>query len=81
MEGLIHGGAYFLNFKVTPNQSIINYNQKNLFIRMPYFCNFVQVRVHVYFFYTNVLSFLTVDHLAGLRIFSVLLGDWIKAIK
>ena len=33
------------------------------------------------FFYTNVLSFLTVDHLAGLRIFSVLLGDWIEAIK
>ena len=48
--GLIFGGAYFLNFMVTPNQSIINYNQKNLFIRMPYFCNFVQVRVHVYFF-------------------------------
>ena len=48
---------------------------------MPYICNFVQVRVHVYFFYTNVLSFLTVDHLAGLRIFSVLLGDCIEAIK
>ena len=40
-----------LPYEITPNQSINqNYNQKSLFIKMPYICNFVQVRVHVYFF-------------------------------